>query len=296
MNRMTDADDDGTTLPYNMRVALTEVQTLPTLEPHIQRMAELYQQRVRLEAARRSKAQQRLPRPEGSTGPMDWRRHYHNLLADEDRIGQQMESTIEAIRAQSGQILDEITRRREHIARRIDEIEARLEELQPEETDSLAGPPQDHEDRTALLGELRTLRRAERLHITLQDRVTRLREGRGNPLPMRRMVRGGLQEFLGIGSWGGRESSTGGGFDRRPGRAEGPPGPMPPQAFPFDGPGRTPRNPQFRRRINQIETEAAALKRRLKELDQERQDLIGGDSPAPAESRPSPGPGPGPNT
>jgi DNA repair exonuclease SbcCD ATPase subunit len=290
---MTAADNDGTTLPYFMRMALTEVKTLPTLEPHIQRMAELYQQRVRLEAARRSLIQQRLPRPDGYTGPVDWRRQYHNLLAEEDRIGQQMESTIEAIRAQSSQILDEITRRREHITRRIDEIESRLEELEPEETDSLAGPAQEQEDRSALLGELRTLRRAERLHITLQDRVTRLREGRGNPLPMRRLVRGGLQEFLGIGSWGGRESFISGGFDRRPDRSDGSPGSMPTQTLPVDGQDRARHNPLVRR-LNQIETEAAALKRRLKELDQERLELLGLDPPPPTESRLSPTPSPNP--
>jgi hypothetical protein len=183
-----------------------------------------------------------------------------------------MASTLDAIRVDAPQILEEIRKRRDFLIQRQEEIIQNLESASPPDPDSkdATAPKNTGVDPTASQPELRRLRRADRLLGLLQDRVTRIRESKSGPESARRMLRGGFQEFLGYGGWMGagmRERQGGQPAGRMPESPEHPNRFQDPEEGPKSG------DPAIRRRINQIDWEAQALRQRLKELDREREEL-----------------------
>jgi hypothetical protein len=200
-----------------------------------------------------------------------------------------MQKTIETMRTNADQILREIAERRNSISQRMDQLEATIEADSPELVDESAAPEQK---KAAAQQELRSLRRAERLHLVLNDRISRLRDmsdkGSGRD-PMRRLIKGGLQEFLGLGNGNWRDGAGPGSDFRRP-QPDGPDGDSPPPSHDFRPGGPRSGEPLIEQRLRQYRREAEDLRRRLKQIEKEQEELQRLTAPRPSVTPGNPNP------
>jgi hypothetical protein len=234
--------DLETTVGIFLRPVLRELEHIPTLKTHVEGLIELHQQRLAVVRERQNLGKGEGPRSGGRV------REFHGLVNREEALLNEQRERFQKLRNDGGVILEELRSRRDLIAAAIDDLEMTLDEetREGDEASRKTG------------SELRDLRRSDRILLTLEDRIKRLKDRGSQPERFNRMVRGGLPELLGGGPWMGRDgwqSAIGSSLETSKGDED-----LAKQRFHREA---------FQRRKGQLQREARELQARLAEIQAE---------------------------
>lgn len=240
--RLAGLTDLETTVGIFLRPVLRELEHIPTLKTHVEGLIELHQQRLAVVRERQNLGKGEGPRSGGRV------REFHGLVNREEALLNEQRERFQKLRNDGGVILEELRSRRDLIAAAIDDLEMTLDEetREGDEASRKTG------------SELRDLRRSDRILLTLEDRIKRLKDRGSQPERFNRMVRGGLPELLGGGPWMGRDgwqSAIGSSLETSKGDED-----LAKQRFHREA---------FQRRKGQLQREARELQARLAEIQAE---------------------------